>query len=112
MAGDSLNLQDLAKHAQEIRERLLLAQSDLAETEVTGTADGGRVIIIMRGDGEITRVSFDQAAVDEADADSLAALTLTAIRHATDEVKSVTTEKMGMVSANLEAALGTEVRTY
>ncbi len=86
----------------------MLARTELAETEVTGTAGGGLVTVTMRGDGEVTRVAIDQAAVDEGDAESLAALTLAAICHAIDAVKSLTTEKMGAISGVLEAALGAE----
>ncbi len=75
MAGEPTTLRDLAKQAQEMRERLVLAQAELAEMEVTGSAGGGLVTVTMRGDGEVTRVAFDQAAVDRGDAESLAALT-------------------------------------
>src|SRR5260370_41330719 len=92
VAGESLNLRDLAKQAQEMRQRLLLAQAELAETEVTGTSGGGLVTVTMRVDGEVTRVAFDQAAVDHGDAGSPAALTLPPVRHATDALKSLTTE--------------------
>jgi len=112
VAGESLNLRDLAKQAQEMRQRLLLAQAELAETEVTGTSGGGLVTVTMRGDGEVTRVAFDQAAVDQGDAGSLAALTLAAIRHATDALKSLTTEKMAAVAAGIQAARGAEAATY
>jgi DNA-binding YbaB/EbfC family protein len=108
VAGEPLTFSDLARHAQEIQQQLLLARAELAETELTGTAGGGLVTVTMRGDGEVTRVVFDQAAVDEGDAESLARLTLAAMRHATDAVKSLTTERMAAVSAGFQAALGSE----
>ena len=106
VAGDSLSLRDLMQQAQEMKEQLIYAHGELAEAEVTGTAGGGLVTVTMRGDGEVTRVTFDQAAVDEGDAESLARLTLTAIRHATDAIKSLTTEKMAAVSGDIRAAMG------
>jgi len=108
VAGEPLTMQDLAKQAQEVRQRLEFARVELAETEVTGTAGGGLVTVTIRGDGEVTRVAFDQAVFEECDAESLAALTFAAIRHATDEIRSVTTEKMAAVSAGLDAALGNQ----
>ena len=100
MAGEPPTLQDLAKRAQELRERLVFAKIELAEMEVTGSADGGMVTVTMRGDGEVTRVTFDQVAVDEGDAESLAALTLTAIRRAAETLKSIIADKMAELSAS------------
>ena len=105
MAADS-TFQDLMRHAQEMQHELVLAQTELAETEVTGTAGGGLVTVIMRVDGEVTRVAIDQAAVDEGDAEALAALTLTAIRHAIDAAKSVATERVATITSGVEDALG------
>jgi DNA-binding YbaB/EbfC family protein len=102
VAADS-TFQDLMRHAQEMQHELVLAQTELAETEVTGTAGGGLVTVIMRGDGEVTRVAFDQAAVDQGDADALAALTFTAIRNATDTIKSIAADKMASVREGFES---------
>ena len=101
MAGEQPTLRDLAKRAQDLRERLVFAKMELAEVEVTGSADGGMVTVTMRGDGEVTRVTFDQAAVDEGDAESLAALTLTALRRATETLKSIIADKMAELSAGI-----------
>ena len=107
MTGAPTILGDLAKQAQEMRDRLMLARTELAETEVTGTAGGGLVTVTMTGSGEVTRVAFDQAVFDEGDAESLGALTLAAMSQATDAIKSLTMEKMAAVSAGFQAALGT-----
>jgi len=112
VAGDQTTLQDVARQARELAERLVLVQTELAEMEVTGSADGGLVTVTMRGDGELTRVAFDQAAFDQGDAESLAALTLTAIRHATDALKSLTADKMATLTADMEATIGTKATTY
>jgi nucleoid-associated protein EbfC len=104
--------QNVIKQMHNMQQQLVLMWAELAETEVTGTADEGLVTVTMRGNGEVTRVVFDQAAIDEGDAGSLAALTLTAIRRAADAVKSLTTEKMAKVTAGLKAALGIEADTH
>lgn len=104
MAGEQPTFQDLAKRMQELREQLVLAKVELAEMEVTGSADGGLVTVTMRGDGEVTRVVIDQAALDEGDAESVAATTLTAIRRATETLKALTADKMAEVTASLDVA--------
>jgi nucleoid-associated protein EbfC len=108
VAGEALDLRDLAKQAQAMMQRLVFVQAELAEIEVTGTAGGGLVTVTMRGDGEATRLAFDEAALGQGDAESLAALTLAAIGHANEAVKSLITEKMAAATAALQAALGTE----
>src|SRR5258705_4485588 len=94
---EPLNLRDLLNRAQEMQEHLLHAQSELAHTEVTGTAGGGMVTVKMLGTGEVSSVRFDQAALDERDPEALAALTLAALRNATDAVKAITEQHMGTV---------------
>jgi nucleoid-associated protein EbfC len=112
VTGERTTLQDLAKQANELRERLVLVQAELADMEVTGRADGGLVSVTMRGNGEVTRVKFDQAALNQNDAESLAALTLTAIRRATDALKSLTTDKMAAITAGMETGMGTGAANY
>jgi nucleoid-associated protein EbfC len=99
MADEMPALQDLVQQTQEAQRRLVLAKADLAEMEVAGVAGGGLVTVIMRGDGEVTGVAFDPAVFDDADAESLGALTLTALRQAADALRSATQEKMAAVSA-------------
>jgi DNA-binding YbaB/EbfC family protein len=101
-------LQDLVKQTQEAQRRLALAQTDLAEMEVTGVAGGGLVTVIMRGDGEVTGVEFAPAVFDEADTESLGALTKTALRQATDAIKAATQEKLAAVSAAFGITPGTD----
>jgi DNA-binding YbaB/EbfC family protein len=106
VTDDALSLGDVLRHAKQMQQHLLLAQAELAETEVTGSAGGGQVIVIMRGTGEVSRVRFDQALVDQGDAEELAALTLTALRNATDAVNSLTSGRMAAVVGGLSGALG------
>jgi DNA-binding protein YbaB len=104
VAGDQPTAQDLVKQVEVLREQLALTRVELAEMEVTGRADGGLVTVTMRGDGQVTRVVFDQAAVDEGDAKRLAALTLTAISRAADSLKSTIADKMSVLTAGFSVA--------
>jgi DNA-binding YbaB/EbfC family protein len=104
VAGDQPAIQDLVKKAEALREQLALAKFELAEMEVTGSAEGGLVTVTMRGDGQVTRVVFDQAAVDEGDAKRLAALTMTAISRATDSLKSSIADRMAALTAGFSIA--------
>ncbi len=110
MAGNPSTYRDLVEQTQELQRRFALAQADLAETELAGTAGAGLVTVTMRGDGVVTRVAFDPAVFDDGDAESLAALTLAAISQATERVRAVTEEKMAAVSAGLSGTAGLTAR--
>jgi nucleoid-associated protein EbfC len=95
---------ELMRTAQAIQQRIVLAQRELAETEVNGSAGGGLVTVTMRGDGEIVRVAITQTAIDEGDAGTLSRLTFDAIRHAIEAIKTITNQKMAAAAAQLEAS--------
>jgi nucleoid-associated protein EbfC len=97
VADETPTPHDLVQQTQEEQRQLVLARADLAELEVVGIAGGGLVTVIMRGDGEVTGVAFDPAVFDEDDARSLGDLTLAALRHAADTIRSVTREQSGQL---------------
>ncbi len=99
--GGQPNLQKLMKQAQQMQKQLEAAQAALAETEVTGTAGGGLVTVIVTGAGQFRSVSIDPKVVDPEDVETLEDLVLTAITNATDEVRKITESKMGPLSSGL-----------
>jgi nucleoid-associated protein EbfC len=107
MTGESFDLGGVLKRVQELQHRIVLAQADLAETEVTRTA-AGMVSVTMTGNGEVTRVTFNQAVLD-GDAESLGALTLSAIGQVAAAVKELSAERLGAVAAGLEVPPGTQL---
>ena len=61
MTGESFDLGGVLKRVQELQHRIVLAQADLAETEVSRTA-AGMVTVTMTGNGEVTRVFTEDGA--------------------------------------------------
>lgn len=96
--AETPNLRDLIGRAQAVQQDLVRAQQELAEAEVTGSAGNGLVTVTMRGSGEVSSVRFEPAALEGGDTEALAELTMTALRHATDAVKSLTTDRMTAVA--------------
>lgn len=99
--GGQPNLQKMMKQAQQMQKQLEAAQAALAETEVTGTAGGGLVTVIVTGAGEFRSISIDPKVVDPDDVETLEDLVLAAITNATDEVRKITETKMGPLSSGL-----------
>nr|WP_308167621.1 YbaB/EbfC family nucleoid-associated protein [Catellatospora tritici] len=89
------------KQLMGLQRQLQQAQAALAEAEVTGTAGGGLVTVTASGTGEFRRVSIDPKAVDPDDVETLEDLVLAAITNAADEVRKITEQKMGPLSAGL-----------
>ena len=99
--GGQPNLQQLMKQAQKMQKQLEEAQAELAEAEVTGTAGGGLVNVVMTGLGEVKSVRIDPKAVDPDDIETLEDLVLAAIHNGSEAVRELTEEKMGPATGGL-----------
>ncbi|GHJ46525.1 nucleoid-associated protein [Catellatospora sp. TT07R-123] len=99
--GGGRQQQPNMKQLMNLQRQLQQAQEALAEAEVTGTAGGGLVTVTASGTGEFRRVSIDPKAVDPEDVETLEDLVLAAITNAADEVRKITEQKMGPLSAGL-----------
>jgi DNA-binding YbaB/EbfC family protein len=89
------------QQAQKMQQQLADAQAELAEAEVTGTAGGGLVTVTMTGAGEVRGVKIDPKAVDPDDVETLEDLVMAALNNAADNVKKLTEDKMGPLTAGL-----------
>lgn len=99
--GGQPNLQQLMQQAQKMQQQLAEAQSELASAEVTGTAGGGLVTVTMTGGGEVRSVKIDPKAVDPDDVETLEDLVVAALTAAGENVRTLTEEKMGPLTAGL-----------
>ena len=99
--GGQPNMQQIMKQAQKMQQQVTKAQAELAEAEVTGTAGGGLVSIVMTGLGEVKTVRIDPKAVDPDDVEALEDMVLAAIRNAAEAQRELTEEKMGPATGGL-----------
>ena len=82
--GGQPNMQQIMKQAQKMQQQVAQAQAELAEAEVTGTAGGGLVTVVVTGLGEYKSVKIDPKAVDPDDVETLEDLVLAAIHNAAE----------------------------
>jgi DNA-binding YbaB/EbfC family protein len=94
-------MQQMLKQAQKMQQQLAVAQAELAEAELTGTAGGGLVTVTITGAGEITAIKIDPKAVDPEDVETLEDLVLAAVHNASEAVRTLTEEKMGPVTGGM-----------
>jgi DNA-binding YbaB/EbfC family protein len=99
--GGQPNLQQLMKQAQKMQQQMAAAQTELAETELTGTAGGGLVTVTVTGTGEVTGVKIDPRAVDPDDVETLEDLVVAALHNAAEQARSLTEQKMGPLAGGL-----------
>lgn len=99
--GGQPNLQQMLKQAQKMQQQMAVAQAELAEAEVTGTAGGGLVTVTVSGAGEVKSVKIDPKVVDPDDVETLEDLVLAAVHNANEAVRALAEEKMGPVTGGM-----------
>jgi len=93
-------LGNIMKQAQMMQENLRRAQEELAKVEVTGSAGGGLVSIVMTCRHDVKRVSIDPALLKD-DKEVLEDLVAAAMNDAVRKAEEVTQQKMGGLTAGL-----------
>ncbi len=91
-------LGNIMKQAQAMQENLRKAQEELAKIEVTGTAAGGLVTILMTCRHDVRRVQIDASLLKD-DKEVLEDLIAAAMNDAVRKVEKTTQERMAGLTA-------------
>ncbi|WP_240198449.1 MULTISPECIES: YbaB/EbfC family nucleoid-associated protein [unclassified Gordonia (in: high G+C Gram-positive bacteria)] len=95
----------LLAQAQQMQEKLLSAQNEIAAAEVVGSAGNGLVTVTGNGTGEVTAVSIDPKVVDPDDVETLQDLLLGALADLSEKREQLASEKMGPLGGGLGGGL-------
>jgi DNA-binding YbaB/EbfC family protein len=90
------------KMVQQMQNRIMKIQQELAETIVEGTAGGGVVTARVTGAREFEGIKIDPSAVDPADVEMLEDLISAAIRDAMTKAAALGEEKMGAITGGMK----------
>jgi DNA-binding YbaB/EbfC family protein len=90
-----MNVQKLMKEAQRAQRKMAEAQERLAAMEVEGSAGGGLVRVVARGDGSVVGVHIEPGAVDVEDLSLLEDLVTAAVADALRRSKELQESEMG-----------------
>src|SRR3954452_3255963 len=90
------------KMVQQMQNRLMKIQQELAETEVEGTAGGGVVKVVFTGQREFKSIKIDPSAVDPEDVEMLEDLISVAVKDATDKAAAINEERMGALTGGMK----------
>jgi nucleoid-associated protein EbfC len=88
----------LLAQAQQMQQKLLEAQQQLANSEVHGKAGGGLVEVVVKGSGEVVAVKIDPQVVDPEDIETLQDLIVGAMADASKQVTQMAQEQLGSLA--------------
>ncbi len=88
----------LLAQAQQMQQKLLEAQQQLANAEVHGQAGGGLVKVVVKGSGEVVSVAIDPKVVNADDIETLQDLIVGAMRDASQQVTKMAQERLGALA--------------
>ena len=91
-------LGNIMKQAQQMQENLRKAQEELAHIEVTGSAAGGLVTVVMTCRHDVKRVTIDPGLLKD-EKEVLEDLVAAAVNDAVRKVEETTQQKMGGLTA-------------
>jgi DNA-binding YbaB/EbfC family protein len=90
----------MMKQAQEMQANMQKAQEELANMEVTGTAGGDMVSVVMTGRHDVKRVTIDDSLMGD-DKEMLEDLLAAAVNDAVRQVEATSAEKMSGMTEGL-----------
>jgi DNA-binding YbaB/EbfC family protein len=91
----------LLAQAQQVQQKLMEAQEQLANAEVHGQAGGGLVQVTMKGSGEVVGVSIDPKVVDPDDVETLQDLIVGALTDASRQVTILAQDRLGPLAGGM-----------
>jgi DNA-binding YbaB/EbfC family protein len=96
-----VNINQIAKMAQQMQTQMAQAQDELREATLEATSGGGAVKIVITGAQEVRSVEIDPSAVDPEEVEMLQDLVLAAINDAIARSKELERERMGTIAGGM-----------
>ena len=101
MFGKLGEMAGMMKKAQEMQKNMAAAQEELAQTEVTGSCECGKVEVTATCDMTIKRVTINQECFETKDPEILESMVLSATNNAIAAAKDQTQKKMSELTGGL-----------
>lgn len=91
----------MLKQLQQMQQKMIKAQEDLANETVSASAGGGAVRVEMNGHHEVKAVTIDPDAVNPEDVEMLQDMLLTAFNEALEKAQALAQEKLGAITGGM-----------
>lgn len=95
------NMNNMMRQAQALQRKLMEAQGELAELEVSGSAGGGMVTATATGAGELRGVEISPEVVDPDDVGLLQDMVTAAVNEALRSAKQLEQERLGGLTSGM-----------
>ena len=99
--GGMPNMQQLMKQAQKMQKQMEEAQAALETKELTATAGGGMVEVVITGKKVIKSIKINPDVVDPDDVETLEDLVLVAVNEAVRQADELSQKEMGKLTGGL-----------
>lgn len=96
-----MNMQQMMRQAQKMQKELAKAQEEVAAMTFEGTAAGGTVSAVARGDMTIESITIDPEAVDPEDVEMLQDMVCVAVNEALRGVNEMSNARLGAVTGGM-----------
>ena len=100
----------LMQQAQRMQEDMKRAQEEIAKLEVTGSAGGGMVSVVMTGRHEVRRVQIDRKLIAD-DPEMAEDLVAAATNDAVNKVAALAEQRLGNLTSGLNLPPGFKLPT-
>ena len=95
------NQRDMMRQMQQMQQRLVKIQEELAVETVEGSAGGGAVTVTMTGQQKVQGIKIDPSVVDPEDVEMLQDMVLAAVNEALRSAQELQTAKLGQATGGL-----------
>ena len=99
---NQIDMSALLAQAQQVQQKLMLAQQELSRAEVVGEAGGGLVRVTMHGSGGVTTVKIDPKVIDPDDPETLQDLIVGALGDASEQVTLMAQQRLGPLAGGMQ----------
>ncbi len=90
------------KMVQQMQNRMMKIQDELANTVIEGSAGGGVVTVRVNGQKEFQDIKIDASAVDPDDVEMLEDLISVAVKDAMGKAQALSEDKLGAITGGMK----------
>ena len=94
-------MNQMLRQAQALQRKLMKAQEELAQRDVTASAGGGAVTAVVSGAGELRSIAIDPEVVDPEDVEMLQDVIVAAVNEALHAAKELENELVGGLAGGM-----------
>lgn len=99
--GGMGNMGNLMAQAQKMQKQIEVAQNEIKEMRIEGTAGGGMVKVILGGDHKVYNLEIAKDVIDPEDSEGLADLITAALNQAAEQLEKESSDKMNAITGGV-----------